>query len=132
MSIEIKGIPETIRAMTQYNSVLYSAIDKLNHTTAKKIVKDAKTRVPIKTGGLKRSIKARYFRQEGPAATVYPRGKKGAARHLMEYGTKQRRTNSGANRGAIRARPFMRPAEKSQEIPYETSVKGVLFKDVII
>lgn len=35
---------------------------------------------------------------------------KGHAGHLVEYGTKARKTRKGANRGAMRAKPFMLPA----------------------
>lgn len=35
---------------------------------------------------------------------------KGHAGHLVEYGTKARKTSKGANRGAMKAKPFMLPA----------------------
>ena len=37
-------------------------------------------------------------------------GKGGRAGVLFEFGTGPRRTKSGANRGSVQARPFMRPA----------------------
>lgn len=48
----------------------------------------------------------------GPRRTGTHRGHHG---HLIEYGTQRRSTSSGANRGAVRAKPFMRPAfERTQ------------------
>jgi HK97 gp10 family phage protein len=44
---------------------------------------------------------------------VGPRRKgryKGFAGHLVEYGTRKRRTKKGANRGVMKAKPFMMPA----------------------
>lgn len=42
-------------------------------------------------------------------------GKGGAQAHLIEFGTGPRRTKTGANRGQISARPFMRPAWESHK-----------------
>jgi HK97 gp10 family phage protein len=44
---------------------------------------------------------------------VGPRRKgvfKGFAGHLVEFGTKRRSTKNGANRGVMRAKPFVKPA----------------------
>lgn len=44
---------------------------------------------------------------------------KGYAAHLVEFGTKQRSTQKGANRGVMPAKPFMEPA-------WETTRSAVL------
>lgn len=39
---------------------------------------------------------------------------KGYAAHLVEFGTKQRKTSNNANRGSMKAKPFVRPAFDSE------------------
>lgn len=133
VTVTVEGIPETITKMTKYSIELTNAIEKANKTWAKRIVKDARSRVPVKTGGLKKSIKARYFKKDGPAATVFPRGKAGSARHLVEYGTGPRTQKStGRYTGRMPAKPFMGPAEKNAERTYAEAIAALVGKDVTV
>jgi len=99
------------------------------------IVREAKQRVPVDTGKLKRSIGRRFkfYRGTGTDVVVIgPRQRRGDEKvrstgllstkttiikaiegyhgHLVEYGTVARYTKSGAFRGIGPAQPFMRPA----------------------
>lgn len=57
---------------------------------------------------------------------------KGYAGHLVEYGTKQRETKKGANRGVMLAEPFADPAFRATKNVVEsrinTSIAKVLFR----
>lgn len=55
---------------------------------------------------------------------------KGFAGHLVEYGTKRRRTRRGANRGVMPAKPFERPAWEQMDSQVEANIAGILEKDV--
>lgn len=57
-------------------------------------------------------------------------GYKGFAGHLVEYGTKKRRTRRGANRGVMPAKPFVRPAWEQMDTQVEANIAGILEKDL--
>lgn len=47
---------------------------------------------------------------------------KGQAGHLVEYGTRQRRTRKGSNRGTMPRKPFMRPAFEATKAIVENNI----------
>lgn len=57
-------------------------------------------------------------------------GFKGFAGHLNEYGTKQRRTRRGANRGKMTAKPFERPAWEQVKVNVEQDIAKQLERDL--
>ncbi|KXZ40011.1 phage protein, HK97 gp10 family [Alkalithermobacter thermoalcaliphilus JW-YL-7 = DSM 7308] len=132
ITVEVKNLEKTLKKMALYSKEKEIEIDSIVKKTAKGIASKAKSLVPVKTGNLKSSIKPKYFRKKGPSATVFPRGKKGAHRHLLEYGTKQRRHKSGKSTGRVNPRLFMTPAHRSYENVYLSEIKKVVDKiDVI-
>lgn len=133
VTLEVDGIEPTIAELTKYNIQLTKDIDGANHRWARKVVSKARSLVPKRTQTLKKSIKAKYFNKDGPAATVFPRGRAGSARHLVEYGTGPRtQQSSGRYTGRMKATPYMEPAHKSVEGPYEAEIKGMVDKDVTV
>lgn len=134
MSIsKVEGIDKTIKKIWKYNDGVRENLKKVTKDSSRRVVKVASSRVRVgKTGNLKKSIRAKYFWKEGPASTIFPRGRKGAARHLVERGTKERFHKSGKRVGRMIAKPFMKPAADSEKGKYESNVKKVINKDVTI
>lgn len=65
------------------------------------------------TGNLRKSIgyRLKTYKRTGVMVLVLgPRWPQGAHGHLLEYGTAQRQTSEGLNRGIGPALPFLRPA----------------------
>ena len=49
-------------------------------------------------------------------------GYKGFAGHLVEYGTRKRRTRKGVNRGLMKPKPFMKPAHQQTKNEVEKGI----------
>jgi len=117
--IQVKGIKEindVFRGWT--NELQHKTLQAVHAEAAVPLVNMAHLLAPVgKTGNLADSIGV-----EKPSVakanmvgevTVGPRRSsryKGFAAHLVEYGTRQRKTRSGANRGSMPRHPFMKPA----------------------
>lgn len=73
-------------------------------------VRRARSAAPVgETGNLKRSIGIKSAKRSGVVFAGPRRGKyKGYHAHMLEYGTKLRNTDSGANRGRIVTNGFLR------------------------
>lgn len=56
---------------------------------------------------------------------------KGFAGHLVEYGTKQRSTRKGANRGQMPTKPFAHPAWDATRAEVEANVNREIGNEVI-
>lgn len=56
---------------------------------------------------------------------------KGQAGHLVEYGTRPRQTKKGANRGAMKAKPFMQPAWESTKNDVIKSINQYLGRALV-
>jgi len=74
-------------------------------------------------GGVKASFKRAT---EVGLVTVGPLGRKGAAGHLVEFGTKKRRTRKGANRGIMPKKPFAQPAFDQTKGLVESNIANAL------
>lgn len=137
--VDVDGTGATIRAVNMYDMKLKQQILTLVRDTARNVQKDGKGKAPVskrpksrgKPGDLKRSIRPKYF-DGGFSATVVPRKPKGSHRHLVEYGTGNRVTKSGANRGKMPAMPFMNPAEQGNEGPYNSNLGRIVNRDETI
>lgn len=139
VKVTIEGQEVTVRAIKMYDMETKREVMKHVKETAKSIQKDAKARAPVsrrkksrgKSGDLRRSIRPKYF-DGGLSATVVPRKPKGAHRHLVEYGTKKRYTKKGQHRGKMPAKPFMAPAEKAADGPYNKKLKEIVDRDKVV
>jgi hypothetical protein len=135
--VRIEGANETIRNLSAFDMRKKQEAMKIVRKHASGVRRIAKQTVPVSPSGrkksagspgdLKRSIRAKYYFQ-GLGAMVLPAKPKGSHRHLVEYGTGERRTSTGANRGRNTANPFMEPAKRSQETSYNAAMEH-LFED---
>lgn len=134
INITVENVSKVMVKMAKYNLEVEREFTEVVKKNAKEVQKKAKERVPIgKTKNLRQSIKPKYFKKgHAPSATVFPRGKKGSARHLIEYGTRTRRHRSGKSVGRVTARPFMKPAQDSSVNGFLLDVRKVINKDVVI
>lgn len=116
MDIVVTGVKEI-------DAVLKGLPLQLNHRiigaalaqAAKPLVARARELAPVRKGTLRTSIasvKVPISRASSIGqVAVGPRLRLGGYKgHWIEYGTKVRRTKKGANRGMVKAAPFMRPA----------------------
>lgn len=146
IEINLMGTGATITAIGKYDMETREEIKKVVKTTSKNVQKKAKSLAPVgPTGNLKKSIRPKYF-DNGLSSTVVPRGKKGAHRHFIEYGTQSRYQKTRTNKktgvkkkysppkyvGSMPAMPFMTPAEQSQEAVYEAKIRSVVERDEVI
>ena len=131
---EITGIEETIKALSKASVQKQKEFEEVVRSSTKRVNRYAKSNLAgrQKTGNLRSSIRAKYFWKDGPASTVFPRGRKGAHRHLVEYGTGPRRHKSGKSVGSMKAYLFMRKAKKKEEPRFISEVKKVVDEDVIV
>ncbi|WP_022699301.1 HK97-gp10 family putative phage morphogenesis protein [Euryhalocaulis caribicus] len=74
------------------------------------IAKDARMRVKIDDGDLKRSIKVKADRRDRTLVAVGAARPLGNHAHLVEFGTGERFKKDGRSTGAMPAAPFLRPA----------------------
>lgn len=139
ITVDIEGVGQTVKAIGLFDMDTRSELINIVRNTAKTIQKDAKRRAPVaktpvsrgKKGDLRRSIRPKYF-DKGLSATVVPRKPKGSHRHLVEYGTQDRKTKSGANRGKMPKIPFMGPAESSADNVYNQEIRRLIGRDKTI
>lgn len=88
-----------------------------------------------RTGRLRKSIRVRKGRGKlakfGQFVAVEPNysGRNGAPNaHVVEFGTGPRKTNKDVNRGAVAAKPFMRPAYESTKGQVQQILKDHVMK----
>lgn len=128
----LKGLPKEVN-----NKLLTTA-----HTNAAKFtVEKAKLLAPEgPTGNLVDSIgtQAVGFKSQRELGTTHTgprrgrgRGQRGFAGHLVEFGTKTRKTKNGANRGKMTAKPFMAPAWEATKSKVEPSISEFLGKAIL-
>lgn len=128
----LKGLPKEV------NNTL---LTKAHINAAKTLVDKAKLLAPEgPTGNLVDSIAtqptgAKSQRALGETRTGPRRGRgkgqRGFAGHLVEYGTKVRKTKRGANRGKMTAKPFMGPAWEQTKGKVEASINDELGKSLV-
>ena len=113
--IEIEGLGDLQKLLEQFTGRTQRRLN-LNALMAmgRVIVKDAKRRVPVRTGALKKAITVKRPRRGN---TVKIGFKPPASRyaHLVEFGTGERvQKKSGRSTGRAAAQPFLRPAIDAQ------------------
>ena len=121
----IDGIKEARKAFKELSDkmqrgVLRSAL----RASARPVVKDAKARVPVRTGALKKAIGVAVTVKttEATASVGIRRGKRGGPAtyaHLPELGTKH-----------SPAKPFLRPALDSKKNAVVNTLAGALKKQI--
>ena len=131
---EVQGVEETIRALSKASVQKQKEFEVVVRKSTQRVNRYAKANVSNhqKTGNLRNSIRAKYFFKDGPASTVFPRGRKGAHRHLVEYGTEVRRHKNGKSVGRMKAYPFMKPAHEKEEPRFIEEVKKVVDENITV
>lgn len=122
--MSVKGLKELVRSLNGIEKQFSDKIiRKVSAISAEPLVHEMHRRSPVGlTGNLADSIGIVNEKQLGGVA-VGPRRKggfKGFAGHLVEYGTKKRRTtggifSGGANRGVMPKKPFVEPSWDSRK-----------------
>lgn len=127
MSVSITGIPAIDKALKALpETVQHRVLSAAHYAAAKPVVEKEKSLVPVDRGVLRDSIGAVKLSQRratsigevivGPRRTGASKGFHG---HLVEFGSKLRKTKKGADRGYMPKHPFAKPAfdqTKSQVI----------------
>lgn len=131
--ISVTGIREIDRVLKELpKQMQHSVLSAAHAAAAKPLVEKAKLTAPEgPTGNLVDSIgvsktNVKKANKLGEIR-VGPRRKggfKGFAGHLVEFGTRPRKTRKGAYRGVMRPKPFMRPSFGA--------TKGLIEKDIAL
>ncbi|MED4586669.1 HK97 gp10 family phage protein [Brevibacillus choshinensis] len=137
--LEVRGLAELTRKIAAMSPEMEKQIQKQIVTTAGKVRNAAKSRVPVRSGKLKKAIRVKY--EKGKlAASIGPRGKNAWYAHFVEFGTAAHATGKGSNlkrqkqHGRIHpgsdAQPFLVPAWE-QERPQYIADMTKLVRDVV-
>jgi HK97 gp10 family phage protein len=119
MTVTLTGQKEIDAVLRQMPLALtHSVLGTANIDASRPLVDREHLLAPVgRTGDLAESIGAYRVSQKSATSIgevrVGPRrqgGFKGYHAHLVEFGTVKRQTKKGANRGIMRAKPFIKPA----------------------
>jgi hypothetical protein len=131
--IRVEGVNKTVDKLWKYSKDFFEAASKITKTVARMVVKEGKSRAPIgPKGNLRKSIKAKYFLKDGPAATVMPRARNAPHRHLVAYGTAPRAQKGGKSTGVMPKNDFMDGADDSANAYFNASIRNEVAKHVVI
>lgn len=126
MSFEMEWYGENVKKRVL--SVTRKNVDM----SAKRVMRGAKKRVPVDTGGLKESIADRKWENKGVVGSYVESGEKGQE-HIatfVEIGTPGDVYTGGAYKGQKRtplpAKPYLRPALKEEKRKFVNSFKDAL------
>lgn len=140
MKIRVTGAPEIDAVLKGLPKEVNNKLSTTAHTNAAKhLVEKAKLLAPEgPTGNLVDSIgtQATGFKNQRALGETHTgprrgRGQRGFAGHLVEYGTKTRKTKKGANRGKMTAKPFMEPAWEATKGKVESSINDEVGKALV-
>lgn len=140
IQLKVVGAREIDRILKELPKALSdSAIASANMAAAKPLVEREKLLAPEgPTGNLVDSIGAERAPKKSARVAglvkVGPRRRgryKGFAGHLVEFGTKRRETDSGANRGVMPKKPFAKPAFNMTKSTVERLIETSLSKSVV-
>jgi HK97 gp10 family phage protein len=116
ISVKIQGLPEFLKALNDLPAELEKEIEKALTDAAGVVLERAKSKVPVKTGELRDSLKIRKPKPSGKnrfyLSSAVVMGK--AYGVPLELGHKL--VTHGKLRGTVKERPFLRPAfDESKE-----------------
>lgn len=126
-----KQIDQLLKAMPK--ELNHKVLSAAHADAAKPLVDMEKAMAPVGlTGNLVSSIgvtkeSVKKATQIG-LVKVGPRSKKGSHGHLIEFGTRLRRTKKGANRGFMLAKPFVQPSFQRTYGQVESRIAGSVAK----
>ncbi len=128
---KLVGLDDLEKLMKKFSGKTQRRID-LNALSAmaRLVAKEAKSRVPVRTGGLRDSITVKRPRRGGTVKIGFKRPDSGKA-HLIEFGTAPRTTKDGKSTGRVAAQPFMRPAIDARESDAFAKYGQIMLKGLI-
>jgi HK97 gp10 family phage protein len=138
--ISVTGVREIDKVLKELPKQMTHAILGSAHVAAAKpLVEKAKLTAPEgPTGNLVDSIGAvkTSIKRADAIGQVFvgPRRKgryKGYHGHMVEFGTKRRKTKKGANRGVMPAKPFMKPSFESTKNEVERQIATQIGRVVV-
>ncbi len=146
MTVRVEGLQELSQRISALNKTVANRVVRKAATAGARLIRDeAKSRVPVDTGLLKRNIVVKKFRDQGPgnvrygiglvsSKAVYSNNKTNRRKgrvgqsyyqdkafygHMVEFGTRK-----------MKARPFLRPAFESQKEKAVDIVKNTLKEEL--
>lgn len=132
----VEKIDKVLRGLSP--SLTHNLLANVHTIAARPFIERAKLFAPHgETGNLTRSIgseRESFGRSDnlGMVKAGVRRGKyKGNHGHLIEYGTKARTTRAGANRGFVKARPFIRPAFEGTKSQVERIISFQVSRHIV-
>ncbi|MBU3102570.1 HK97-gp10 family putative phage morphogenesis protein [Clostridium gasigenes] len=125
MSIKITGMEKTLLDIKKYTLEQEELFKKAVDETAKEVKANAKSRVPVDTGQLKKDIKIKG-KNKGLVKYVYAKGRKKPngkffSPNFVESGTPH-----------ASAQPFLKPAGKKAESGFNNKVEKIVDRNVVI
>lgn len=138
--ISVTGVREIDKVLEELPKQMTHVILGAAHVAAAKpLVERAKLSAPEgPTGNLVDSIGAVKIsaKRAGKVGEVWvgPRRKgryKGYHGHMVEFGTKRRKTKKGANRGVMPAKPFMKPSFEATKNEVERQIATQIGRVVV-
>ena len=141
---KIEGLDEAIKKVKMYDAHTMMGLEDIISNSGKAIAKEARIRVPMRTGKLKKSIRS-SFKPKRLESIVYNTRTLAPHGHFIEFGVaattikpKRRKflkipsssgnhfTNKPIHIPARSARPFMNPAYQSEKPRIEARIKKLL------
>jgi HK97 gp10 family phage protein len=115
MAVYLEGIGDVKRNISRWEAKKMLQVKELVKKTAQNIRRNARRRVPVKSGQLRKSIVIHYSSDRTAAfiRAVAPHS------HLIEFGTAR----------GLPARPFMQPAFDGQKSKYQQALNKI-FEEV--
>ena len=115
VTLKLEGTQELDRALGRLAADVRETLMKEAMLSAGEIIKEeAERRAPRRTGRLAGDMVAEVGAKHKPSVRVGI-GKLGWYGRYIESGTAERKTKSGANRGAVSAQPFLKPALEAKK-----------------
>lgn len=138
ITIKLEGQEEFKVKVSNYNHALMTDLEKIVKRNATRTAREGKKEAPSgPTMNLKNSIRSKDVSWKlglgyKIAKTTAARKGKAPHRHLVELGTRERITKSGASRGRMPSNPFMARASATVAPKYQKEIsERVLRKEEI-
>ena len=132
MGVEIKGLSSLLKELDAAGkSLTYEEVKNIHREVSMPMINDMKAGAP--TSDIRESIGFITKKDDKyPKVTLigprYSNGYNGQLAHIFEFGTRERFTKDGENRGYITAHPFIRPAFDRHQNKIVTDIGNKIFK----
>ena len=136
--IEMEGVEKVLREAALFNRKIIDDVGKEIKTSSQNIKKNARARVLVKTGRLRKSITVKDTSKKAGfeprlAKTVHTRSSKGGFfGHIVEGGTSNRSHPIFGTSGSMPVSPFMRPAEEAEAPRFNAALRRVANEHKVI